>query len=219
MADRVEPPQRLLPPLHCIDDRLRVVIRCRPPALANVVQQKRTGRGIGAGEHRPKRTKILRVKSARARNRRDRLAALGQRVAIGERRGKIGLERNAAVAVDHVGLGLGGVVPVVTGVAANSHVLRVKILDLGHQPVGPVALGDVLREPDAVRQQHGVLRDLLAGVEKFAHERGRHHQRIAGIGEPLTRRAVDGEFAGGVQRGDTGEIADGVVVFVVVEPP
>ena len=219
VADRVEAPQRLLPPLHCIDDRLRVVIRCRPPARANVVQQKRTGRGVGAGEHRPKRTKILRVKSARARNRRDRLTALGQRVAIGERRGKIRLERNAAVPVDHVGLGFSRVVPVVTGVDANRHVLRIKILNLSHQPVGSVALGDMFREPDAVRQQHGVLPDLLSGVEKFAHERGRHHQRIAGIGEPLARRAVDGEFAGGVQRGNAGEVADGVVVLVVVEPP
>ena len=60
--------------------------------------------------------------------------------------------------------------------------------------------------------------DLLRRVEVLRDQRRRHHQRVAGVGEPFARRAVDGELAGRVERVDAGQVAERVGVFGVVEP-
>ena len=59
---------------------------------------------------------------------------------------------------------------------------------------------------------------LLRRIEILREQGGRHHQRRPGIREPLPRRAIHGKLPGRIERIDSGEVAQGVGVFVVGEP-
>ena len=62
-------------------------------------------------------------------------------------------------------------------------------------------------------------RDGLTRIKVFGDERRRHHQCLPRIHETFARRSIDGKFFGGVERGDSREVADGVSVFGVGQPP
>ena len=217
MTDRDEPPQRLLPLVDHLDQRLGL----REPGLApqrpNTVEHQRApGSGVLI-EHVPERLKIFRVQPVLSSDCGNAFFPLAKRPTLREHGGKVGLERDAAVAADDIGLGCGGVVPRVTKLPVDVHEPRIKLVDTRHHLVGPVALGRVFGKTNAVREQHHVPGNLLAGVEEFVDQRRRHSQRIAGVCEALTCRTIDREFARGIQRRHPGEVAHGVVVLVVVE--
>ncbi len=60
--------------------------------------------------------------------------------------------------------------------------------------------------------------DQLARVEVLGRQRGRHHQRLAGVAEALAGRAVDREFAHRIEGLDRGQVAYGVGVLGVRQP-
>ena len=217
VADRDKPPQRLLPLVDRLDQRLGF----REPGLApqrpDAVKHQRAAGGGGLVEHVPERLKIFRIQPVLGGNCGHAFLSLAKRPTLRESGVKVGLERDAAVAADDVGLGCGGGVPRVAKLSVDVYEPRVKLVNTRHDLVGPVALGRVFGKANAVREQHHMPGDLLAGVEEFVDQRGRHPQRIAGVGEALARSAVDRELARGIQRRHPGEVAYGVVVLVVVE--
>ena len=117
----------------------------------------------------------------------------------------IGVEDDA-LQVDHVA-------------AARVGELAIELADVGQRLVRPIARSDVLREPHSVRQQHRVLRDVFARVEILRQQRRRHNQRVASVREPFARRAIDRELFGRIERRHAGQIADGVGVFGIAQPP
>ena len=62
--------------------------------------------------------------------------------------------------------------------------------DLGEDLLGPVAARGPGREGEALGQEHGVARDLLAGIEVLREQRGRHDESVARVREPLAGGAV-----------------------------
>src|SRR5258708_37547314 len=84
--------------------------------------------------------------------------------------------------------------------------------------VGPIASGSGRREPKAVRQQLGVLRDLLARVEVLRQQSRRHDQRVSRVCKTLSRRAVGRKLTRMTQI-EPGQVADRVGVLCVVWPP
>ena len=89
--------------------------------------------------------------------------------------------------------------------------------DLAQDLLAPVGPGGLLREAQAIGQEHGVRGDALGGGQVLVEHRRRHHERIADVGKPLARRAVGGELACG-PKVDAGQVAHGVVVFHIVQP-
>ncbi len=76
----------------------------------------------------------------------------------------------------------------------------------------------VRREREAARHKHDVAGHEPGGVEVFLDQGGRHRQRLS--------RVVEARLVGGIHRKllrradvDPGQIADGVVVFGVAQPP
>ena len=43
-------------------------------------------------------------------------------------------------------------------------------------------------------------RHLLGRIQVFGDQRGRHHQRLSHVHEPLARGRIDREFAGWIER-------------------
>ena len=84
--------------------------------------------------------------------------------------------------------------------------------------VGPVAARLAHREAKSLRQHHGVVRDVLRGIEVLREE-GRRDVRecFGGVGEAFARGTVGRELARRLQI-DAGEVADGVVELGVTEP-
>ena len=217
VTDRVKPPQCLLPLVDCLDQRLGLREPGFVPQRPNAVEHQRPAGGGVLIEHVPERLEIFCVQPVLGGDCGHAFFPLPKRPTLRQRGGKVGLERDAAVAADDIGLGRGGVIPRVAKLSVDVHVTRIKLVDARHDLVGPVAFGRVFGKTDAVREQHHVPGDLLAGVEELIDQRGRHSQRIAGVGEALTRRAVDRKLTRGIQRRHPGEVAHGVVVLVVIE--
>ena len=204
-------------------DRLDQRLGIRKPSLAPkrpyaVEHQRASGGGVPI-EHVPESLKILCVQLVLGGDCGHTFLPLAKRPTLRERGSKVGLERDAAVATDDIGLGRGGVVPRVAKLSVDVHEPRIKLVDAHHDLVGPVTLGRVFGKTDAVREQHQVPGKLLAGVEELVDQRRRHSQRIAGVCEALTCRTIDREFARGIQRRHPGEVVHGVVVLVVIEAP
>ena len=217
VTDRVKPPQRLLPLVDRLDQRLDL----RKPGLAPkrpyaVEHQRASGGGVLI-EHVPERLKILCVQPVLGGDCGHTFLPLAKRPTLRERGGKVGLERDAAVPTDDIGFRRGGVVPRVAKLSVDVHEPRIKLVDTHHDLIGPVTLGRVFGKTDAVREQHQVPGNLLAGVEELIDQRGRHSQRIAGVGESLARRTVDRKLTRGIQRRHSGKVSHGVVVLVVIE--
>ena len=93
----------------------------------------------------------------------------------------------------------------------------VKAPDPREQLVGPIAPGGAGRKPDAVGQQHGMVGDLLAGVEVLREQGRRHHERVAGVGKSLAGGAIGRKLAGGLQI-DARQIEQRVRVLGIAEP-
>ena len=90
--------------------------------------------------------------------------------------------------------------------------------DAGERLVGPVTPCVASGKPEAVWQEHGMTRHGLRGVEVFGHERRRHDERLARVRKTFARATVGRKLLGRIERVDTGEVADRVGVFGVVEP-
>ena len=133
---------------------------------------------------------------------------------MGQGRAQIKLDRQAPGATDKVHF-----------VALNQHALDftrdaitgVEGFDGGDLLVGPIALGRLVGESDAIRQQYRVLGDVLARVEILGKQPRRHHQGRADVREAFAGGTVDREFAGRIKRRDAGQVLDRVRVFGVGE--
>ena len=68
------------------------------------------------------------------------------------------------------------------------------------------------------RLQDHVVRDLARRLQVFVQQRRRHRERFAGVVEARRVGGIDGELARRAEV-DAGEIADGVVVLRVAQPP
>ena len=97
-------------------------------------------------------------------------------------------------------------------------VAGVELADPGQCLVGPVLGGLAGGEPHPVVEQHEVARDFASGVEILGEQRGRHDKCRTSVGEAFARGPVHGEFAGRIERGDPGQIAERVAILVVGEP-
>ena len=151
VADRVEPPQRLLPLVDHRDKRLGVRALGGMPHFANAVEHQRpAGRGV-LMKHAPQRLKIFCIQPLLDRCGLDGFPPLANRLAFGQCGSEISLKRNAAVAADHIGLGRRGVVPRVAQLPVDVYVPCVKLVDARHEFIGPVALGRLFGKTDAVR--------------------------------------------------------------------
>ena len=94
----------------------------------------------------------------------------------------------------------------------------IKLANAGEGLVGPVAPRVALRKPEAVRQQHGMRRHGLRGVEILGHQCRRHHERLSRVRKSFACAAIGRKLPRRIERVDAGEIVDAVGVFGVVEP-
>ena len=94
----------------------------------------------------------------------------------------------------------------------------IKLPDAGERLIGPVASCVARRKTEAVGQEHGMPSQGLRSVEVFGHERRRHDERLARVRKAFACAAVGRKLLGGIERINTGEIADRVGVFGIIEP-
>ena len=134
-------------------------------------------------------------------------------IANGEGSGQVFFEREAtaAVAIEIDALLADGIG------AAGFGETGIEGADFAEGFVGPIAAGGEAREADAFRLEDGVPGDLLGGVEVLGDQRGRHGERVTGVGEAFSGGAVGGKLFGRVEGWDAGEVPDGVGVFGVIE--
>lgn len=97
--------------------------------------------------------------------------------------------------------------------------LLVEIDDAQHGEFVAIGVGHdrMRREREAIRFQNQMLGHGARGLQIFFHQRGRHCERLAGVVEASLIRRVDRKF---LRRSniDTGQVANGVVVFCVAQP-
>ena len=84
--------------------------------------------------------------------------------------------------------------------------------------VSAITPGRLGRKAETLRQKHGMRGNLLARVEILGQERRRHHERLAGVGEPFPGCPIGGKLAGRLEVNHPGQIPHGVGVFGIAEP-
>jgi hypothetical protein len=195
VADLDRLPQRRLPRGHVGGQGRHVVLgRLAPPRPDRVERV----RGRLVGKDAPELPEVLRVQSLLRRDLRGRERAGGKRSPVADGGEQVRRDRKSAV----------------TGREGG-----VELPQRGGALVGPVAAGLRRGEPEPVREQHRAVGDVLRGVEVFAEERRRDvGERLGRVREALARGPVGGELTGRPEV-HPGEVADGVVVLGVAQPP
>ena len=214
-AHRAKHPKRLLPGGDRRGQGPGIRGTGASPAGTQVIQKGRGGDSVETG---PQPGEVPGIQPVLPGHGCHPLAAGPQRLPLGQRGRKVFLQRqdsgqpdaDVAVDVDVPHLRTHSQFP-------DLHEPAVELADLGQYLVGPVAPGPLRGKAEAIRQQHGVLGNGLAGVEILLQQAGRHDQGVAGIGESFPGRAVGGELPGRVQ-GDPRQVANGVGVLGIVEP-
>ena len=163
---------------------------------------------------RPEQPEILGAKLPLPRQGVDRRGPLHQGLAPVEGGGDVLFERQTAA-----GIGAEDE-PLKVDLHASARVreLRIESAELLKRLVGPVASGRAGGEPQPAWKRHSMGSDPLGGIEVLRKQRGRHHQGVAVVREAFSRGAVGGELAGRVEW-HAGQVADGIGVLGVVEPP
>ena len=105
------------------------------------------------------------------------------------------------------------------GTAAILGVAPVELPDGREAFFGPVTLRSARREPHPVGKQDRMASDLFGRIEVFGDQRGRHHQRLPHVHEPLARGRIHREFTGRIERIHAGQIPDRVGVFGIGQTP
>ena len=183
--------------------------RCAPASPHDVEDRRR----LAAVQRRPENAQVLRIQALLTRDIRDALRARGQGLALADRGGQVFFQRQPASVVGAEDDAL----QIDLRAAARVGKPTVEAPDSRQHLVGPVPPGGARRKPDAVGQEHGMVGDLLAGVEVLREQGRRHHERIAGVGKTLAGGAIDGKLAGGLQI-DARQIEQRVRVLGVAEP-
>ncbi len=83
--------------------------------------------------------------------------------------------------------------------------------------IGPVLRRRAGGESDSGGGERHVVCDVLRGVEVFGEERWGHDECGSGVGETFSGGAVLGELACWFERGDAGEVSDGIGELAVGE--
>ena len=160
VTDAGEPPQPLLPQTNLRGQRFGLIRFGRAPARSHGVQQQRR-LWVRIAQRPPEQSEILRVHSPFLGDSLDRLAPRRERVPFDQRGGDVLLDGQPSAIVgledDPLQVDARG--------AAGIRMRAVHCADLHERVVRPVTRRVRWREPDAVGQQHRMLRDLLGGVE------------------------------------------------------
>ena len=211
MANRGEPPQRLLPRGNDAGNSSGIGWAGFLPAGAHLIENQRWLFGCQCF---PKSTQIFSVEIALGGHLRDRLRAGFQFLALGKRGCKVGLERQPAPGI---GVELNAL-QIHRCTAHSGGVFGVECADSGELFFGPVSLRHVGRKGHSIGQQHCMTGNIFSCIEVFSQQRWRHGHGVAGIGEALSGSVIGRKLAHRVEWNPC-QIANSVGVFGIVEAP
>ena len=102
---------------------------------------------------------------------------------------------------------------------ARNGVTRVEIPN-GIEPfVCPISPRAVLGKSDPGRCQYGVLGNALGRVQIFLNQRRRHRLCGTGVDETFSCSTIHWKLVSRIERSDTGQVTDGIVVLCIIKPP